>query len=61
MDVKFVFFDLNYLWFDTKNVQFVEIWGMEHQTEVFYGLRISRSRPVSKQNSVCMAKSIYKN
>ena len=46
MDVKFAFFDLDYLWFDTKNVQFDEIWGMELQTRVFYslsGLSTSRS------------------
>ena len=46
MDVKFEFFDLNYLYFDTNLVQFGEICGLGAQTEVYYGLIRSRSSSV---------------
>ena len=36
--MKFEIFDLKYHYFDTKNVQFGEICGLDAQTEVYYDL-----------------------
>ena len=36
--MKFEIFDLNYHYFDTKNVQFGEICSLDSQTEVSYSL-----------------------
>ena len=43
--MKFEIFDLKYHYFDTKNIEFGEICGLDSQTEVSYVLSSNWGRP----------------